>query len=228
MIEALTSIPVDLDTESLLKRVHVKPHSDDASTFEQLVYRARDVAKPKVLLSESFVEARGEDTVRIDGITFTSPMLRANLDKVERVFPFVATCGHEMDEVSLPKDEFLAEFWWDTIKAVVLGCAIRHLQEHLQRRFLVGKSSHMNPGSGDADIWPIQQQSELFALLGDVRNRIGVELTASFLMVPNKSTSGIQFPTETDFRSCQVCRRKNCPSRGAPFDEELWNSIQHQ
>ena len=137
MIEALTRIPVDLDTESLMKRVHVRPRSDDATTFEQLVIRARDVAKPKVLLSESFVEARGKDTVQIGGITFTSLVLRANLKKAERVFPYVATCGHELDEVSLPKDEFLAKFWWDTIKADVLGCAISHLHDHLQRRFLL-------------------------------------------------------------------------------------------
>ncbi len=228
MIEALTGIPVDLDTDSLMKQVHVKPHSDDATAFELLVNRARDVAKPKALYAESFIETRGEDTVRIDGITFTSRMLRANLAKVERVFPFVATCGHEMDLMSPPKGDFLQEFWWETIKAVVLGCATKHLHDHLKRKFLLAKSSNMKPGSGDAEVWPIQQQRELFALFGDVKNQIGVELTPSFLMVPNKSTSGIQFPTETDFRSCQVCRRENCPSRGAPFDKKLWNSIQYQ
>jgi len=53
-------------------------------------------------------------------------MLKANLEKVERVFPYVATCGHEMDEVTLPQEEFLAEFWWDAIKAAALDCATRH------------------------------------------------------------------------------------------------------
>jgi len=225
MIKALKSMPVDLDIESLMKQVHIEPQSEDAAMFGKLVNQALDIAKPKALYAESFVEARGEDTVRIDGITFTSRMLRANLEGVERVFPFVATCGHEMDEVSLPKDEFLAEFWWDAIKAAVLGCAKKMLDEHLRRRFLLARSSRMMPGSGDLDVWPIEQQKELFAIFGDVKKLIGVELTPSFLMIPNKSISGIQFPAEADFRSCQVCRRENCIGRGAPFDKTLWDSI---
>jgi hypothetical protein len=89
----------------------------------------------------------------------------------------------------------------------------------------------MSPGSGDADTWPIQQQADLFALLGgidEVRKQSGVELTDSFLMIPNKTVSGIQFPTETDFRSCQVCHREGCPSRSAPFDAKLWEMMQHE
>ena len=224
MIEALTDIPVEFDLEALMGRVHVQPNTADAETFARLVDMAHEVARPKALRAESFVEARGEDTVRIDGVTFTSRMLRANLDRVERVFPYVATCGHEMDAVSLPRDEFLAEFWWDTIKAAALTAATKHLQEYLQQRFLLGKSASMNPGSGDVDVWPIEQQQELFGLLGDVKSLIGVELTPSFLMVPNKSISGIRFATEKDFRSCQVCRRENCSGRAAPFDEALWKS----
>jgi len=46
-------------------------------------------------------------------------------------------------------------------------------------------------------------------------------------MVPNKTVSGVRFPTEHDFRACQVCHRDDCPSRSAPFDAELWEAIQH-
>ena len=83
----------------------------------------------------------------------------------------------------------------------------------------------MHPGSGDVSVWPIEQQQALFSLLGDVESEIGVRLTESFLMMPNKTLSGILFPTETDFGACQVCRRENCPSRKAPFDEALWQDI---
>ena len=227
MIEALTTIPAKLDTDALMEQVHLAPPSHDAVEFELLVNRALEVAKPKAIYAESFIEHRGNDTVRINGITFTSPMLRANLAKIERVFPFVATCGHEMDEAGPPKGALLPEFWWDTIKAALLQCAGAHLHDHLKRRFLLGNSSCMRPGAGDADVWPIQQQRELFTLLGDVKKQIGVELTPSFLMIPNKSVSGIRFPTETDFRSCQVCRREICPGRAAPLDQALWTSIHH-
>ena len=77
-------------------------------------------------------------------------------------------------------------------------------------------------------VWPIEQQGELLSLFGDVKKLIGVELTDSFLMIPKKSISGVIFPTEIDFRSCQVCHRENCPSRSAPFDEILWQRTQHE
>ena len=123
------------------------------------------------------------------------------------------------------------EFWRDTIKTVLLWAAMQHLNDHLSRRYRLSKTASMSPGSGDVDTWPIQQQAGLFALLGgvgEVRKQSGVELTDSFLMIPNKSVSGIRFPTETDFRSCQVCHRAECPSRSAPFDRNLWEMMQHE
>jgi hypothetical protein len=227
-VEALTGIPFELDARALIDRVRVEPGTDDARDFEELVRKAREVARPKAAYAECYVEARGESTVRIGGITFTSRALRKNLDRVERVFPLVATCGHEMDRARPACGDPLEEFWWDTIKADLLASARNHLREHLHRRFRLGKTATMSPGAGDASVWPIEQQRELFALLGDVKGRIGVELTDSCLMVPNKTVSGILFPTETDFRTCQVCRREVCPSRSAPFDKELWESIQHE
>jgi hypothetical protein len=166
--------------------------------------------------------------VTIDGVTFTSRVLRKNLDKAERVFAFVATCGRELDELEIDADEFLAGFWLDTLKATSLLESIRYLNDYLDRTYALGRTSSMSPGSGDVSVWPIEQQKELFSLLGDVTGAIGVELTPSYLMVPNKTVSGIRFPTEIDFRTCQLCHREDCPSRVAPFDRALWESIEHE
>ena len=83
----------------------------------------------------------------------------------------------------------------------------------------------MNPGSGDALVWPFEQQGELFKICGDVKELIGVSLTKSMVLVPDMSLAGIFFPTEVDFQSCQLCHRENCRFRRAPFDRELWESI---
>lgn len=225
VIEVLDSIPVEFDTESLMKTCRIQPGSEDAEAFLRPVDKAREIAKPKAVYREAFIEDRSEDTVVVDGVTLTSSMLARSLGKVERVFAFVATCGHEMDEVDLPSDDFLAEYWWDQIKAAALDCATTYLDEHLKRRFRLDKTAQMHPGSADVEVWPIQQQKELFSLLGDVKGLIGVQLTESYLMIPNKSVSGVIFATEGDFRSCQVCRRKNCPNRTAEFDENLWQDL---
>jgi cobalamin-dependent methionine synthase-like protein len=226
-LEALIHIPFELDEASILKTVHVEATSPDGQSVRELIDKARDVGRPKALYKEAFIEAKGAETVTIDGVTFTSRMLCANLDKVERVFPFVVTCGCEMDTVNLRAGDFLAEFWWDAIKAVLLQRATKHLSTYLKRRFALEKTASMSPGSGDATVWSIEQQRELFALLGDVEAQIGVELTESFLMRPNKTVSGIHFPTAVDFRSCQVCRRAECSSRSAAFDADLWDLHQH-
>jgi predicted transcriptional regulator len=75
----------------------------------------------------------------------------------------------------------------------------------------------MSPGS--LKDWPIEEQRALFAILGDVEGSIGVRLSESLVMIPSKSLSGIYFPTEVPFYSCQLCPRERCPSRRATYDE---------
>jgi len=225
-MEILTDIGFELDLDALSADLHVEPDTDDAREFAELLEKARASGKPKAVYKESYVEERGEDTVRIDGVTFTSRALRTNLEGIERVFPYVATCGEELDLIDLPTEDFVMRFWLDAIKATLLHSSTMHLSAYLDRKYALGKTSVMSPGSGDVTVWPIEQQQLLFSLFGDVKDLIGVELTDSFLMLPSKSVSGIRYPTERDFHSCQLCHRRNCPSRAAPFDKELWESMQ--
>ena len=226
-MQTLTEIPFQLDIESLLNRLHVDPETEDAQACAALVHKARKIGKPKAFYKEAFIESKGDDTVSIDGVTFTSKVLRLNLDQVERVFPYIATCGTELDAINIAPGDFLQGFWLDTIKADLLNSGICYVQELLERKYRLGKTSAMSPGSGDINIWPIEQQRQLFALGGDVEGSIGVRLTDSFLMVPNKSVSGIRFATESNFQSCQLCHRENCAGRRALFDNKLWESIQN-
>lgn len=228
MMETLTGIPFNVDAVALMKQARVEAGSDDAEEFAALVRLAVRAGRPKAAFAVSFIEARAGDTVRIGGILFASRTLSRNLESVERVFPLIATCGREMDEAFPAKGDMVKEFWWDLIKTHALGAAHKHLDDHLRRKFRLGKTVTMRPGSGDAAVWPIEQQRELFSLLGDVEAGIGVRLTDSFLMLPNKTTSGIMFPSAKDFRTCEVCHREACPSRQAPFNKELWESLQHE
>ncbi len=79
----------------------------------------------------------------------------------------------------------------------------------------------MAPGSGSAEVWPIAQQKQLFALFGDVEKLIGVKLTDNCWMAPEKSASGIIFPTEIKFETCQLCPRERCIGRQAPYNAGL-------
>jgi len=225
-MEVLADIPFSLDADSLLKEAHLAPGSDDAEELRALVDLAIRVGKPKAAYTVCFIERRDGDTVQIGEVSFTSRTLSKNLKSVERVFPLVATCGREVADAFPAKGDMLKEFWWDLIKTRLLRAAHEHLADHLRRRFRLGKTATMHPGSGDASVWPLEQQRGLFALLGDVQSAIGVRLTDSLLMIPNKTISGILFPTEQDFQSCEVCHRESCPSRQAPFNRQLWEELQ--
>jgi hypothetical protein len=153
---------------------------------------------------------------------FASKVLRANLDEVERVFPYVATCGQELDAIPIARDDVFGQFCQDTVKEMALRAAMSHLVTHLKESYSLETLVSMNPGSGDINVWPIEQQRELFAFFGDAPESIGVVLTDSCLMVPNKSVSGLFYPSEDGFQSCQLCHREKCPNRRAPFDPHLW------
>ena len=182
---------------------------------------AEGAGKPKLCYGVGYVESRGEDHVVIGGVTFTSRVMRVNLEKVHRVFPYVATCGPELEKWSKAFEGILEKFWADAIKETAVRSTIRYLQEHLTERFRPGAMSRMNPGS--LPDWPLSEQKPLFSLLGENPAKIGVQLMDSFLMTPVKSVSGMWFPTEEKFESCQLCQREKCPGRRAPYDPSLYD-----
>jgi len=218
----LNTIPCRIPSERLWERTHIEPDSDYGVEIQPMVEEALAIAEPKGFYTVELVEPGEYDAVHIQGVEFKSRVLRVNLESVHRVFPFVVTCGTELDEWSNGFDDILQKFWADTIKEVVLESANEYLTEHLEERFQTGSLASMNPGS--LEDWPISEQKKLFALLGDTRTTIGVTLTETYLMIPTKSVSGIYFPTEEGFESCRLCPRDPCHGRRAPYDEELYEN----
>lgn len=223
-IEVLNHIPFAIDLHALLSELRVPHDGEDAKAIHELADNAAALAKPKAVYKVSYVQRRDSDNIHIDGVVFGSRVLSANLRKVQRVFPYVATCGTELDQIDIPSADFTRKYWLDSIKGMALHTAMEYMRDYLRRKYFLEKTATMSPGAAEVETWPIEQQKQLFSLFGSVQDLIGVRLTDSLLMIPNKSVSGILFPTEISFKSCQVCRRKNCPSRVAGFDEKLMKS----
>jgi hypothetical protein len=108
------------------------------------------------------------------------------------------------------------------IKEMILHETMIYFREYVKRSYRLEKLSALNPGSGNVDNWAISQQSQLFAMIGGVTEEIGVSLTDSFLMYPIKSTSGLLYPSDTEFVNCALCTRRNCTGRRAEFDSGLY------
>jgi hypothetical protein len=224
-MELIRNIPFELEVPALLEKVRIDPESDDARDIEDLAQSARAVADPKAVYEASGVEPGKGDTVHMNGVTFESRVLRALTVKAGQAFPFIITCGNELDGIVLPPDDFLKHFWLDSIKQLALQAAVNHFTRHIQEKYGFDQVSSMSPGSGSGDLWPIEQQATLFSIFKDTGALMGVRLTDSFLMIPNKTVSGVLFPTETRFENCQLCTREKCTERKAAFDQDLWDAF---
>ncbi len=219
-MEVLDNIPVELDLAKVLNKMHQRRRNKELEkSVQELIEVARPIARPKAVYEVGYVDNKTEGSVDIGGVRFTSRVLRVNLDKVERVFIYVITCGRELDEIDVPSHELMESFLLDQVKETVLTLARKYLDDYLKRKYALGRMSRMAPGS--LEDWPVTQQKELFSIFDNVEDLIGVKLTDKCLMVPIKSISGIYFPTEIKFESCQLCPREVCIGRRAPFDPDL-------
>lgn len=205
------------DLEGLERKLRVR----DGDRFERLVEEAQAIARPRALYGVAYIESKSESSVVLNGIRLDSRVLRVNLEQAQRVFPFLGTCGTELHKWAASQENILQQYYADQIAEAALRQVLRVLQAHLKEQYQLGRTSTMSPGS--LPDWPIQAQRPLFALFGKAEELLGVRLTDSYLMIPSKSVSGIRFPTEQTFASCQLCPREHCPSRQAPYDPELFD-----
>lgn len=216
----LDSIRFRPGAEVLARRLRIKPDSRVYTEFEALLAEARRIARPKAAYRVGYIEERGPDSVLINGQRFSSRVLSVNLQPVERVFFYLATCGEELEDWSKNMPDVLYQYWADCIKEAALRSAARTLQEYLREKFDLPRTSAIGPGT--LQDFHISQQQKLFDAMSGLHQSAGVKLTESYLMIPIKSISGIRFPSEKRFESCHLCPRENCIGRRAPYDENLY------
>jgi hypothetical protein len=206
---------INLDAAKILDRLGLEAGTEDGDAFSRLLAECGKIARPKAYFGFSFVESRNGDAVTVDGTPFSGRLVKEKLGAVDRVYPYVVTCGTEIEEWSRGIEDMVEQYWVDCIKEEYLRAVFSRLKEHLKETRAEKKLAHLSPGSLSA--FPLTEQRGLFALLGDVKGSVGVELTPSCLMLPAKSISGILFPTETNYENCMHCPRPVCPNRRAAF-----------
>ena len=224
MVSKIDNIPVTTNFEQVLAKLKIED-DDDIAMVRSLFDTAKKIARPKVLYCEAYVDEISGKNVRINGTTFESEVLAANLKDIHRVFAYVSTCGAEVDEWSKNEQDYVVSLWLDMIKEMFLREANTFFRDYIKNTYKIEKLSAINPGSGNRDNWHISQQALLFAMIGSVKEEIGVTLTDSFLMMPIKSTSGLLYPSEKEFVNCALCKRENCQGRRVEFDSELYTQI---
>ena len=214
----LDNIPTDLPLGEIRRQLHLKK-DERWEEVKQLIEEARPLIHSQAVYKVSFIDERLGDTLIIDGVSFKSEILQKNLANVERVFPFVITIGKQLQETAKERDDLVKMYYFDVIANVALSAGRKYLEKRLQATYKLNGMSFMSPGS--LPNWPIEQQRPLFSLFGNQETPIGVRLNNSCLMIPAKSVSGVYFPTEVHFSSCQLCDRRNCASRKAAYNQKV-------
>jgi cobalamin-dependent methionine synthase I len=204
----------DIPLAKFLEALHVTEDDDDAELFDRQRRQALDIARPKAVY-ERFKPETYADHVLINGERFNGEFIAEKLKGQESVIVYAATCGREIHDWASAFTDYFEQYAAETLKQFVLAMAMEALHKKAAGYFDPGKSiSTLNPGS--LPQLPITEQRSLFAALNTAGD-IGVVLTDSCLMVPNKSVSGIMFQTDGQFHNCQHCPRENCPGRRAEF-----------
>lgn len=134
-MEVLDNIPVKIELDAVLKKLRLKNRNEDImNTLAELVEIANTTARPKAVFEIATIENKNGDTVTIKGVEFTSHVLRVNLDQAEEVFPYVATCGRELDAINISTSEMMRFYFMDQIKELVTREALNYLHDYLKER----------------------------------------------------------------------------------------------
>jgi len=218
-MDTFDHIPTLLEPVAVAQRLRLTPARAASVNIDELRALAGSLIRLRAVTTVAYVGSKGEDTVEVEGVTFRSRILRRNLDQTQKVFPFIVTAGSDLEAAASASGDLLKQYYLEEMANMALEAGAAWLAERLKTRWGLPGLASMDPGS--LEDWPITEQPKLFSIFGDTERLVGVRLTDSLLMVPRKSISGILFPSEEGFSSCQLCDRASCPSRRAAYDESL-------
>jgi hypothetical protein len=221
-VKVLRDIPVKIDVAMVLQSIKSNASNRRIETeLGELVEMVLPVVRPKVMYKVAQVTLADGKRLEVDGCEFTHHVPSLSFSHGERVFPYVATCGLEVESIKFP-DDLMKDYCLNVLKNVILTrAAVKYFEDYLKQTYLLQELSRIGPGEA---MGSTSQQAKLFSLIGDVEGAIGVRLSAHNMMVPEKSVSGIFFETAVRIESCQLCPN-DCRARRAPHDPELFKTF---
>ena len=182
----------------------------------------QELASPALSCRTRKIKGIEGDKVYFDkGVCLKSPILARVLEPCEEAVFFIVTIGRgvEGEVARLNNEGRLTEAYiLDRLGSLTAEHSVKAFYERMKRyheKKGYGVTLRFSPGYCD---WPITEQEKLF-LLVDAES-IGVTMTASCLMQPRKSVSGVfgLFPLSAHgkpfmYNPCRYCDNKDCNAR---------------
>jgi len=218
--EVLRNIPVYPDASRVIRRLSFfRDLTPDIEEVARLVKQVGSLARPVAVYKSSPVQDNIGNDLKIEDIKFTNVLLRVNLKQVDRVFPYVVTCGEETEAWLNSGNLSGLSRVVNIIQEMILAETLEYLRCYITNRYKLEYLWSLQPG--DMQAWPVEDRALLLTILGNVEEIAGVRLSSSGSLVPQFSACGIFYDTEMEFEGCQVCPQEPCMGRRAPYCEDL-------
>ena len=217
-------LKIEVDERQVLSRIGYKGDCEPSPRIAALLSEYIQFARKLIEPSYSYV-VKNIDTVRErdvfigEFVMFRSHVIARLLEKCQQVGVFLVTIGSKFEEkvTCLGDDGLILESY---VLDAIGSSAVEQMAEMMEteiRKMASAEglcvSRRFSPGYCD---WSIRQQKELFRLIDS--DSVGVRLTAGYLMIPQKSVSGIVGigPSCADidtYNPCRTCSKRNCLGR---------------
>lgn len=200
---------------------NLSSNEEENCIVKKLIEEAKKIATPKAIFKECFISDRGDDFVVLDSLIFNSRIISVNLCGENKAFPYIVTCGTELKNWSNSKKDKFEKKTAEAITQEILIQCHSLLKNHIEKNFDTGNLARVNPGS--TIDWELKEQQNIFNILKDKVDSIGVTLDINFFMTPDKTYSGIYFHNETGYKNCYMCPATECPLRETDYDKNYYN-----
>jgi len=213
---------IEIDKQQLLRSIgysNSTPPARVTSLVDDYLENIHELIEPSFYyVIKDILLVWGSNTI-IDGpVAFKSEVVSRLLGRCGKVAVFIVTIGSCLEEMvqCLAEDKLILQA---TVLDAVGSATVDMLADSVQDRIrqvvsLEGLSVSRCFGPGHCD-WDVSQQELVFKTLNG--NHAGVCLTDRYLMLPQKSASGIigigPASEVEDYNPCRTCEKKDCSGR---------------
>ncbi len=207
----LENIKIEFDPARLATDMHLDINMPEFLEFKELIEQAKSIAAPRVLISELAVIGADDSRLISSAGEFNCSLLAQLAGKCKFIFPFIATCGKEMENIGSDISDPLQLYWVDFLKEYALETAFQKAKAETSKKCHGQIITSLIPI--DDELWPLSGLREIFGVFtaSDIE-RLGVELTEYLYIKPTKSRAGVFFPTDKELDLCSLCNLKKCKS----------------
>ena len=215
-----TDIEPHIDLAQLAARLHAKPDTVTYRRAAELFEQAKPLLKPGYIIRCFPLTELTADSFMLGGQMFHSRVAAKMLKNQRESWVYIATSGREISEYIAAAESRFDQYLLDQIAYFACMQAMDTMLGDISLRLGIGRHMRLSPGS--IIDWSVAEVKTFFTLLDGDYQRLNLRVLDSGMIDPLKSVSGILFPTEVEFASCDICSRANCSDRKTLFNEDKY------